>query len=347
MGLNWRGAAAAMAGAGAGLIGDSIKQDRALEQDAVMRERNLADKRSLLGLTDEIEQMKQQRIAAVIGSVPREVDDPTHPEGKRTLSEGEYNRAVSTTLSGRGLIAEGERFERAADRYEDNARQQARDTNERSWREQRAASEDKRVDAQIAHWNAMERAAAGKGSEKAGRLDEWDKTAVKDNETEIRDLRKSILKGEIIDPERQREAEGRIKQLQAENQRILMKAASGGDMTPTQEDIDGLIANYPKLGARAIARYDSFFGEGAAEKILSRHKYGGGEQESPAEPPQPQENRSFKFGSREALEASQAAERGRQGRRQAPEEDASRSVRAARLAEIEKSAAAINSLYRR
>jgi len=109
---------AAAAGAGAGLIGDSIK-----------RERDLQGATDLEALKQKIEQDKQARVAAVLASVSRTKDVPiagptvdgsslgveTQPK-----PEGEYRRERGDALSKAGLIDYSEKEYTAADRHEEN-----------------------------------------------------------------------------------------------------------------------------------------------------------------------------------------------------------------------------------
>ncbi len=109
---------AAAAGAGAGLIGDSIK-----------RERDLQGAADIEALKQKIEQDKQARVAAIVGSVSRTKDVPiagptvdgsslgveTQPK-----TEGEYRRDRGDALSKAGLIEFSEKEYAASDRHEEN-----------------------------------------------------------------------------------------------------------------------------------------------------------------------------------------------------------------------------------
>lgn len=109
---------AAAAGAGAGLIGDSIK-----------RERDLQGATDLEALKQKIEQDKQARIAAIVGGVSRTKDVPIAGptvDGSslgvesQPKPEGEYRRERGDALSKAGLIDYSEKEYTAADRHEEN-----------------------------------------------------------------------------------------------------------------------------------------------------------------------------------------------------------------------------------
>jgi hypothetical protein len=108
---------AAAAGAGAGLIGDSIK-----------RERNLEDATNLEALKSKIEQDKQARVAAVLASVSRtktvDISGPTEDGSslgttEQAKPEAEYRRERGDALSKAGMIDHSEREYAAADRSDD------------------------------------------------------------------------------------------------------------------------------------------------------------------------------------------------------------------------------------
>jgi hypothetical protein len=108
---------AAAAGAGAGLIGDSIK-----------RERNLEDATNLEALKSKVEQEKQARIAEIVGSVSRTKDvqiaGPTEDGSslgtmQQPKAEHEYAREVGDALTSKGLITDAGKFYDRADRHED------------------------------------------------------------------------------------------------------------------------------------------------------------------------------------------------------------------------------------
>ena len=109
---------AAAAGAGAGLIADSIK-----------RERDLQGATDLEALKQKIEQDKQARIAAIVGGVSRTKDVPIAGptvDGSslgvesQPKPEGEYRRERGDALSKAGLIDYSEKEYAAADRHEEN-----------------------------------------------------------------------------------------------------------------------------------------------------------------------------------------------------------------------------------
>lgn len=108
---------AAAAGAGAGLIGDSIK-----------RERNLEDATNLEALKSKVEQEKQARIADIVKSVSRTktvpISGPTEDGSslgtmQQPKAEHEYSREVGDALTQKGLITDAGKFYDRADRHED------------------------------------------------------------------------------------------------------------------------------------------------------------------------------------------------------------------------------------
>jgi hypothetical protein len=115
---------AAAAGAGAGLIGDSIK-----------RERNLEDATNLEALKSKVEQEKQARIADIVRGVSRTKDVPISgptEDGsslgtmQQPKAEHEYSREVGDALTQKGLITDAGKFYDRADRHEDKT--ERRDT---------------------------------------------------------------------------------------------------------------------------------------------------------------------------------------------------------------------------
>lgn len=150
MGLNWDAAFRNAFETGAGLLADSITRDR-----------NLADRQALLTLNDQMEQQKsarvQQEIINITGGVAREVDDPTHPEGKRQLSEQEYQSALASAFDKAGRPGDAELFQKRADRLRDDERQAKHDASEETWRLERARIEDEFRKGQLSHQQALER----------------------------------------------------------------------------------------------------------------------------------------------------------------------------------------------
>ncbi len=136
---------AAAAGAGAGLIADSIK-----------RERDLQGATDLEALKQKIERDKQTRVAAVLASVSRTKDVPIAGptvDGSslgvesQPKPEGEYRRERGDALSKAGLIDYSEKEYTAADRHEESmfnrttqaAKQKSDDEKWRAQFEQQAA----------------------------------------------------------------------------------------------------------------------------------------------------------------------------------------------------------------
>lgn len=124
---------AAAAGAGAGLIGDSIK-----------RERDLQGAADLLALKEKVEQDKQARIAAIIGGVSRtKTVDVADESGGHTVEqakpEGEFYRERGDALTKAGLIdsasKEFDRAEKHDDRHELRTTQAAKQkSDDEKWR---------------------------------------------------------------------------------------------------------------------------------------------------------------------------------------------------------------------
>jgi len=117
MGWDFGAGVAAAAGAGAGLIGDSIK-----------RERDLQGATDLEALKQKIEQEKQARIAAIVGGVSRTKDvaiaGPTEDGSslgmtQKPKDETEYLREVGDKLTGAGIIDQGGKFYDRADKHAD------------------------------------------------------------------------------------------------------------------------------------------------------------------------------------------------------------------------------------
>lgn len=109
---------AAAAGAGASLMGDSIK-----------RERDLQGAADLEALKEKIAQDKRAAVAAVVNSVSRTKDvqiaGPTEDGSslgiiQQPKSESEYRREVGDKLQSVGFIEHAEKAYAAADRHEEN-----------------------------------------------------------------------------------------------------------------------------------------------------------------------------------------------------------------------------------
>lgn len=139
---------AAAAGAGAGLIGDSIK-----------RERNLEDATNLEALKQKTEQDKQARIAAVLNGVSRTKDvpiaGPTEDGSslgttQQAKPEAEYRRERGDALTKAGLIDLSEREYAAADRHEDKTERAADRDEDRKVRAAAQKSADEKWQEQLA-----------------------------------------------------------------------------------------------------------------------------------------------------------------------------------------------------
>lgn len=149
---------AAAAGAGAGLIGDSIK-----------RERNLEDATNLEALKARVEQDKQARIAAIIGGVSRNktvaISGPTEDGSslgtmEQAKPEGEYRRERGDALSKAGMINEADREYNRADVHEDKSERRetaaaAQVSADEKWRATEAR-QDKVWEETVRHNKALE-----------------------------------------------------------------------------------------------------------------------------------------------------------------------------------------------
>lgn len=142
---------AGAADAGAGLIGDSIKRERDLEQS-----------RNLLTMQDQIEQMKQQRIADVIKNAPSTVTTAVDDESgghttTRAMTSIERDRARGEALQNAGLIQQSQHFldraERSEDKDEDRkVRSAKQQSDDEKWR--------KTFEETARHHKQLEKAAA-------------------------------------------------------------------------------------------------------------------------------------------------------------------------------------------
>lgn len=128
MGLMGQAAAGFASGFGAGMV-DSIKSERehgeAMQRMGYANDLAMGREKELLRLKDEMEQMKQKRIAEVLGSVKR--TEPMGPPdeagntGTRDIGDVEFARRRSDALSNAGLMDAAGREEERAMRYEDKA----------------------------------------------------------------------------------------------------------------------------------------------------------------------------------------------------------------------------------
>lgn len=150
---------AAAAGAGAGLIGDSIK-----------RERNLEDATNLEALKSKIEQDKRDAIAAIVNGVsrtktvpqmgPTADGTPMTETTQQQKSEHEYAREVGDALTSKGLITDAGKFYDRADRHEDKTERRetaaaAQKSADEKWKTTEAR-QDKLLDETLRHNKAME-----------------------------------------------------------------------------------------------------------------------------------------------------------------------------------------------
>ena len=145
---------AAAAGAGAGLIGDSIK-----------RERNLEDATNLEALKAKVEQDKQARIAAIVGGVSRTktveaADESGGHAVQQAKPEAEYRRDRGDALSGAGLIDAADREYNRADVHEDKSERRdtaaaAQKSADERWRATEAR-QDKVWEETVRHNKALE-----------------------------------------------------------------------------------------------------------------------------------------------------------------------------------------------
>jgi len=142
---------AGAADAGAGLISDSIKRDRDLEQS-----------RNLLTMQDQIEQMKQQRIADIVNKAPSTVTTTVDDESgghtaTRAMTPIERDRARGEALQNAGLIQQSQHFldraERSEDKDEDRkVRSAKQQSDDEKWR--------KTFEETARHHKQLEKAAA-------------------------------------------------------------------------------------------------------------------------------------------------------------------------------------------
>lgn len=194
MGLNWDAAFRNAFETGAGLLADSITRDR-----------NLADKQAFLALNDQMEQQKsarvQQEIINITGGVAREVDDPTHPEGKRQLSEQEYQSALASAFDKAGRPGDAELFQKRADRLRDDTRQEQERADQSMRWQQQTDIENKRADAVAENQKATNaRLAANADLERRLnkiKLDETERQAK--DEANRRGLRQGLLTAQRAD----------------------------------------------------------------------------------------------------------------------------------------------------
>jgi len=109
---------AAAAGAGAGLIGDSIKRERDLQDDAVKRDRNLQGTADLEALKSKIEQDKREAIARAVNSgasaiarkrmvVPDDVSAQADSSAK-VINDAADKGLISDAVKQQGFSALGE-----------------------------------------------------------------------------------------------------------------------------------------------------------------------------------------------------------------------------------------------
>lgn len=128
MGLMGQAAAGFASGFGAGMV-DSIKSERehgeAMQRMGYANDLAMGREKELLRLKDEMEQLKQKRIAQVLGSVKR--TEPMGPPteagdmGARDIGDVEFARRRTDALSNAGLMDAAGREEERAMRYEDKA----------------------------------------------------------------------------------------------------------------------------------------------------------------------------------------------------------------------------------
>lgn len=140
MGLNWSGAFSAAFGAGADLLKDSIMRDRNSED-------MVKNKTALAALDEQLTAAKNARIAAIGNAVPEEVDDSTHPEGKRKRTEREMATEKAKAYDKAGLIDVAEKYRGESNRLRDDEQRAKEKADELLWRERRADIEDKRATA--------------------------------------------------------------------------------------------------------------------------------------------------------------------------------------------------------
>lgn len=128
MGLMGQAVAGFASGFGSGMV-DSIKADReqgqAMERMGYASDLSMGRERELMRMRDEMEQLKQKRIAEVLGSVKR--TEPMGPPteaggmGARDIGDVEFARRRTDALSNAGLMDAAGREEERAMRYEDKA----------------------------------------------------------------------------------------------------------------------------------------------------------------------------------------------------------------------------------
>lgn len=204
---------AAGAGAAAGLIGDSIK-----------RERDLQDTNDLLALKTKIEEDKQARIAAIVGGVSRTKDVPIAGptvDGSslgvmsQAKTEGEYSRDVGDALTQKGLIEQSGKFYERADRSDDRhelrtTQAAAQKSADEKWHATEAR-QNKLLDETLRHNKAMEAKAGAERISPAARaqidLEERKVAAAQKVESEAAKTLDAVRKNPAAMPEQVTQAE--------------------------------------------------------------------------------------------------------------------------------------------
>lgn len=235
---------AAAAGAGAGLMADSIK-----------RERDLQGVTDLEALKQKIEQDKQARIAAIVAGVSRTktvgVDDESGGHAAaQPKTEGEYSRAVGDALTQKGLINESGKFYERADRSDDRhelrtTQAAAQKSADEKWRVTEAR-QDKLLDETLRHNKAMEAKAGAERISPAARAQlEMASTYVNSAhraESEAAKTLDAVRKNTMATPEQVTQAETEYKSSKAAVQSALKQydeigAAHFGDKWKKATDV--------------------------------------------------------------------------------------------------------------
>jgi hypothetical protein len=158
-------------GIGEGLIyalaGGAQGGGKAMQENAQaeIKKRDALDtNRALLMQKEEIDQMRQARVAEILQTVKTRMPDATHPEGERDLTPQELAAAKAGALESKGMLGESEKYRLEENRLRDDAQRQKEKADEMLWRERRADIEDKRAEETAKHQRRMdERSAAVAG----------------------------------------------------------------------------------------------------------------------------------------------------------------------------------------
>ncbi len=157
----------ALAGGAQG-AGTAIQQNA---QGEIKKQDALDTNRALLMQKEEIDQMRQARVAEILQTVKTRMPDATHPEGERDLTPQELAAAKAGALESKGMLGESEKYRLEENRLRDDAQRTREKAEEATWRQEGRDIERDRWTKEFEHRKRQDALSARREDRMAGEVE--------------------------------------------------------------------------------------------------------------------------------------------------------------------------------